>query len=394
MASKLGKVITASTIVTFGIAFGGLYWLYSKTPIGVLAASSVADLMPKDSDQGVEQLTLLGDSFSGHALLRDKAFHQSLVAAGIPLVYAQEIDQLVRTNRLNRGKADLIVTTLDQYLQQRPKGKIVALVVRSVGADGLVLNTPTYPELSNLKSLEQALGQHEGDPSLEFVFASDTASEYMIDLLQAQLPTLDLLQLKPYRATSTADAWQKLETSGDSTLAAMLSEPYLTWARQKGYGVAITSAQVQSPPISVIVASDELLEKHPAMVATFLEVYYRQVDVNVRQAQSLLTLIGQSGNLSRQESAAIVAHLDFFTAIEAKSWFSQGQLAKQVEMTGTVLALEGKIDQIPRDLNDLVNPDPIQIAAQNTQVLIDIVKIDNPELAKRLQGQGSTITID
>jgi OmpA-OmpF porin, OOP family len=207
------------------------------------------------------------------------------------------------------------------------------------------------------------------------------------------LPMLELSKLQPYYAADASDAWKQLQNSDATTLAAMLWEPYLTLARQKGYTVAISSGQVQSPPISVIVASDELLEKNPAVVATFLEVYYRQVDANVRHAQPLLTLIGQAGNLSPQESALIMAHLDFFTAIEAQSWFSEGQLAKHIETTGTILALDGTIAEIPRDLNELVNPEPIQIAAKNTQVLVDIVKTANPELAQRLQGQGNTMMI-
>jgi outer membrane protein OmpA-like peptidoglycan-associated protein len=50
---------------------------------------------------------------------------------------------------LDQGQADLLVTTLDQFIKQQPKGKIVALIDRTIGADAVVLNTQKYPQLKS-----------------------------------------------------------------------------------------------------------------------------------------------------------------------------------------------------------------------------------------------------
>lgn len=122
-------------------------------PAVALPQSSSAQAAPEVSSQGVIQLKLLGDTFSGYSTFRNADFQNVLKEADIEISYADEFDQTLRAQALNEGEADLIVTTLDQFLQQQPKGKIVGLLDHTVGADAVVLNTKQYAELTSLLSL-------------------------------------------------------------------------------------------------------------------------------------------------------------------------------------------------------------------------------------------------
>ena len=51
---------------------------------------------------------------------------------------------------LTAGRADIIVTTLDQYLLEHPEGTVVGIIDQSVGADALALGTAHHPELDSI----------------------------------------------------------------------------------------------------------------------------------------------------------------------------------------------------------------------------------------------------
>ena len=80
-------------------------------------------------------LKALGDSFSGYAPLKDEDFQASLAAKNITLDYGDEPDFPTRAAALGEGKADLIFTSLDQYLAEKPAGKVVALLNQEEGAE-------------------------------------------------------------------------------------------------------------------------------------------------------------------------------------------------------------------------------------------------------------------
>ena len=104
------------------------------------------------------QLTMVGTDFSGHSTFRSAVFQDALKQAGIILNYQVASDQQ-SAELLNQGKADLELTTLDQFLQHQTQGKIVGLINHSVGGDAVVLNTKRYPGLKSLLDLNQLIRQ-------------------------------------------------------------------------------------------------------------------------------------------------------------------------------------------------------------------------------------------
>ncbi|MEL6402704.1 MAG: hypothetical protein AAFR26_27095, partial [Cyanobacteria bacterium J06626_4] len=140
-------VLLTSLVLTGAFMGTGAWWIgnkFSGNPTAI-TRNITAD--------GITKLTLLGDTFSGYSTFRNEDFNATLKEAGIEIDYADEFDQALRAEQLGKGNADLILTTLDQYLQQQPHGKIVGLLDRTVGADAVVLNSKQYPELNSLLDL-------------------------------------------------------------------------------------------------------------------------------------------------------------------------------------------------------------------------------------------------
>ncbi|MHC5731652.1 MAG: hypothetical protein ACYTXY_47745, partial [Nostoc sp.] len=105
---------------------------------------------------------------------------------------------------MNQGKANLLVTTLDQFLKQKPQGKIVGLIDRTIGADAVVLNTKKYSNLKSLLDLNVLIQQMRSQgKQLSITFAGDTPSEYLALMLSTKF---DQFKLSDFQVNKVADA--------------------------------------------------------------------------------------------------------------------------------------------------------------------------------------------
>ena len=339
------------------------------------------------------QLRLLGDTFSGYSTFRNEDFQSVLEETGIDLIYADEFDQTLRAQQLSQGNADLIVTTLDQFLKQQPEGKIVGLLDRTVGADAVVLNTKKYPQLRSLLDLKPLLqdAKAKGE-KLSIAYAGDTPSEYLALVLDTQFDTFNLsdFELKP--VADASEAWQLMQSPIEKVAIAVLWEPYIAQARQEGYNVVLSSQDAPNAIVDVLVASDRLIETNPDIIDALLEKYYRRIDSNARDATQLQTQVAEDGDLSVDDAASIIDGIKFFSAAEAKNWFNDGTLKTRIESTAAVLALANRLDAVPSDPDALYAGDFVTEAANNTQVLIDLIRADNPVLADKLAGKRPVVT--
>jgi len=170
--------LVGTFVITAGL-LGGAAWYLSKAAPNLLGSGTVSDRQHAIAPRSATQLTLLGDTFSGYSTFRNETFQTVLADTGLTLTYGDEFDQAARAAALTEGEADLIVTTLDQYLQQQPAGTIVGLIDHTIGADAVVLNTPKYPTLQSLLELNPLVQQAQSQgQSLKIAFAGDTPSEY------------------------------------------------------------------------------------------------------------------------------------------------------------------------------------------------------------------------
>jgi len=355
-------------------------------------ASNTQNSLSSGNVHALEPLTMVGNTFSGYITFRSAAFQEALKEVGVNLRYQVELDFAKSGNILNQGKTDFLLTTLDQFLQQKAQGKIVGLIDRTVGGDAVVLNTKKYPSLKSLLDLTQLVQQARSQgKQLGIAFAGDSPSEYLALMLSANFEAFKLSDFQVKKVADASDAWNMLQDPNQNVAVAVIWEPYVTQARQKGYTVVLSSKDVPGAIVDVIVASNHLIQSQPKKISQLLEAYYRRIDANVRDATQLQTQIAEDGKLSPSDAAAVLEGINFLTATEAKDWLKNGTLEKRIGSTAAVLTLAGRMDKVPQTPSNLFNAQLITKAADNTQALISVVRADNPELADKLAKKGALV---
>ena len=332
-------------------------------------------------------IKVLGNTFSGYATIRSTEFRYALKKSGITLEYGDEFVQAQLADDLNQGKADIILTTLDQFIQHKPQGKIVALVDRTVGADAIVLNTKEYPQLKSLIDLEQLVKQKQSQGQrLKMIFAGDTPSELLAMILDTKFENFDLADFEVIRVDDATTAWKQMQAPQSNIALAVLWEPLITEARTQGNTVLLSSADAPTVIVDIAVASDRILESNPQAVKEFVEKYYHQIDSSIQNRAVLTSQIAADGNLNDLEAAAVFKGIHFFTSVEAQDWMNSETLDKRIGALAGILALSGTIDEVPPDFKALYNADFVNSAATRTNKLIEMVSQDNPKLAMLLKG--------
>ncbi|MGD1951997.1 MAG: OmpA family protein [Leptolyngbyaceae cyanobacterium] len=357
------------------VSLGVWHWrgtLFSKLPF-----SSVND----DADG----LVILGDTFSGYSTFRSPDFNEELKELGLSLSFENEFDQAQRAARLEDGSADLIVTTLDQYLKHKPEGKIVGLIDRTVGADAVVLNTPKYSQLKSLNDLSQLVAQGN---SLSLAYAVDTPSEFLARVLDIRFNGFNLSDFNQLEVAEASEAWQELQNPNQDIAVAVLWEPFVSQAREQGHTVVLSSEDAPNAILDIIVASDDTIDQESDKLTDFLSAYYRRMDQAAQDDTQLKTLIQTDGNLSPTQADVVIDGIDFFTSVEAGRWMEDGTLSQRIAATAAILVLSGQLSQVP-EAGDLYSNRFIAEAVANTESLIQLVQADDPELAKFLAGDAT-----
>ncbi len=372
-------ILPLALAITASLGIGGFFLIGKKA----------LNFTPNGQNGIANQLTLLGDTFSGYSTFRSQEFQEASNEAGVSIHYEDEFDQAKRADILNQGKANLLVTTLDQFLKQKPQGKIVGLIDRTLGADAVVLNTKKYSNLKSLLDLNLVAQEARSQgKQLSITFAGDTPSEYLALMLSTKFDQFKLSDFQVNKVTDASDAWKLLQDPNQNVAVAVLWEPYVTQARQKGYTVVLSSKDVPGAIVDVIVASNQLIQSQPEKISEFLAAYYRRIDGNLRNPSQFQTQIAKDGKLSSSDASFVLQGIDFFPAVEAQDWLKDGTLEKRIGSTAAVLTLAGKLNQVPQNPKDLFTSQFITKAVSNSQSLINLVRADNPELADKLSGKG------
>ncbi|BDM78611.1 phosphate ABC transporter substrate-binding/OmpA family protein [Acaryochloris marina] len=365
------------------LVFGGGYMglnainLGDPSPLNQLAYGNEA-----------RQLTVLGDTFSGYSTLRADPFAAKITQANLGIRYQDEFDQAARAKALGQ-KADIIVTTLDQYLKHQPEGRIVGLIDKTVGADAVVLNTQQYPELKGLNDIAKV--RASASAPLKLVYSAGTPSEYLAKLLDLKFEGLSLSDFEVVEVEESTQAYELLKSDARVAIA-ILWEPFVSKARKEGNTIVLSSSDVPDAIIDVIVASNQLIQNRPEDLSQFLTLYYQHTDQLIRDAGALSQQIGQDGNLSIQDATSVSKGIDFFTALESHQWMNAGTLAKRIEATSAVLSLTGETAGLVQNPRALYTQDFIAQAVTNSEQLVASIAATDPELAKVLRGQKSSTT--
>ena len=395
MSQENNSTLGISLLVTLGLIGGGIWGVSRLSPnfLASINPSSPSTNGGQTAPRGMQQISLLGDTFSGYSTFRNDTFKKILTESGIQLQYADEFDQASRAEQLSNGKADIIVTTLDQFLLHQPEGKIVGLIDRTVGADAVVLNSKKYPNLKSLLDLNALVAERRAaGESVGIAFAGDTPSEYLALVLDTKFDSFNLSDFEITRVADASEAWDLMQDPEQDIAISVIWEPFVTKARQEGYTVVLSSQDAPKSIVDVIVASNRLLQTKPELVSELLESYYRRIDANVRDSSQLKAQIAEDAGFSEEDAAAVVNGIEFFTAVEANRWFTDETLARRIEATAAVLVLAERLDEVPPNPTQLLMMKAIAQSVENTQTLIDLVRADNPEMADRLEGDKRAIT--
>lgn len=335
---------------------------------------------------GKVKLKALGDTFSGYSTLRNLKFQNALKEANIALSYSDEFDQQARAQAIDKENADIIVTTLDQYLIHQPQGKIVGLIDRTVGADAIVFNNQAYPQLKSLLDLEKLIEQQASKGKwLKIVFAGDTPSEFLATVLDTKFDNFTLSNLEIVEVEDASIAWEMMQQDSDIALG-VLWEPFVSQAQSQGNTIALSSRDAPKTIVDIIVASDRVMANNPEAVTEFISAYYQSIDSGLQDSSLLIHQIAIDGKMEPQEAKTIRNGIQFFSSLEAQKWMTTGILQQRIEAVAAILALAGKIEDIPADSDTLFTAEYLKPAVERTNRLLKTISADNPELAQKLQG--------
>lgn len=327
----------------------------------LLTVGAVAVIWLMFQPQPSKEWLMLGNPFSGFSTFRNEEFKKTLLEKeGISLEFDKKaFDQEKRAQDLNEGKAQFIVTTLDQVIEHEPEGKIVALIDRTIGADAVVLNTVKYPELKSLEALRK-LVEMKGKKKLKIAYAVNNPTEFLAYVFDTESfehfgVDFELSDFEILGYNSTPDVWDKLPNEPDVALA-VLFEPFVTKARKKGYKVIFSTKDEPEAIIDVLVASNRLLKEQPERVSKFLEVYYKHIHRYLYRPERMQEQIkSDDPELSPDEAKNIYEGIHFFTALEANDWLTNGKLEERIKYVTAVLDVDiGKVynTKTPKDFFD------------------------------------------
>ena len=321
------------------VLLAAVVWWVGGGGEGSAAAACPPSEIPAHDDT---TLVVEGDAWSGYAPFRDPAL---LEGTGYSLLYVEQVCQDVRAADLTAGRADIAVTSLDQYLLNHPEGTVVGVIDQSVGADALVLGTANHPELDNVDDIPTLVQQYEeegGKPVL--AFTGNSPSEMLLNELANTTEEVRLSDFELVSVDQSLTAYEMLDA--DEAQLAVIWEPDTSAAREAGHTIALSSADVPNSIVDVIVASDRLIERDRAAVQAVVTAFYTTMDDYLADPTALRAFYAEDGGLDLEATGQLIAGIQLYGSADAKAYLNQpvfpldkAQMQQSVESIESVLAL-------------------------------------------------------
>jgi hypothetical protein len=329
---RVGAGAAALVVVTAGLA----WW---STRDSSAAAPCAASKIPAH-DSGT--LVVEGDAWSGYAPFRDETL---LDGTGYTSVYVEQVCQDVRAADITAGRADIAVTTLDQYLLNHPEGTVVGVIDQSRGADALALGTVHHPELDNIDDLPALVDQYAAQGRAPVLaYTGNSPSEMLLNELANATDELRLADFELVSVDQSATAYKMLEA--DEAQLAVIWEPDTSTARAAGHTIALSSADVPNAIVDVIVAGDRLIDRDPAAVQAVVDAFYATMDDYLARPDELRRFYAEDGGLEVDAAASLIDGIKLYGAREADAFLNEDvfpldspQMAQSVDSIGSLLAL-------------------------------------------------------
>jgi len=281
-----------------------------------------------------------GDPWSGYAPFRP-------IANLLPgkLQYKEELDQAVRACDVTTGRADFEVTTIGQYLKNKPDGSIVGVIDQSQGADALVLNTHDLPYLTSVDWLPKLVADYaQKGKKPVLAYTGNSPSEELMHELSNTFEDFKPDQFDLVSVDQSASALKMLENH--EAQVAIVWEPDTTTARNLGDVVAHSSKDVPNSIVDVIIAGNETIKKNPTAVQDVVGNYYTFMDAKLADKDALTQFIAKDGGLTADQASSVLGGLKLYGTKDANTFLNRNvfpldepQVRQSVKAIGSLLAL-------------------------------------------------------
>ncbi len=285
-------------------------------------------------------LVVEGDPWSGYAPFRPAG---NLLPGR--LQYKEQLDQAVRACDVSSGRADFEVTTIGQYLRNKPDGSIVGVIDQSQGADALVLNTHDIPYLKSIDFVPKLVAEYakKGQKPV-LAYTGNSPSEELMNELSATFEDFKPTDFTLVSVDQSAAALKMLQNH--EAQLAIVWEPDTTTARNDGDVVAYSSKDVPNSIVDVLVARNSLITSDPAAVQQVVDAYYGFMDEKLAHPAELTTFIAADGGLKPAEATSVLDGIKLYGAADADAFMNRNlfpldepQVRQSVKAIGSLLAL-------------------------------------------------------
>jgi OmpA-OmpF porin, OOP family len=306
-------------------------------------AGAAVDCPPSDiPDHGRETLVVEGDAWSGYAPFRQEDL---LAGTGYELVYVEQLCQDVRAADLTAGRADIAVTSLDQYLIHHPEATLVGIIDQSLGADALALGTANHPQLDSVDDIPALVEQYDEDGRKPVLaYTGNSPSEMLLNELANTRDELRLADFELVSVDQSVTAYDMLER--DEAQLAVIWEPETSAARLAGHTVVMDSADVPGAIVDVILVSDQLVERDPEAVRAVVRSFYATMDRYLADEDALIQFYAEDGGLDPRDAGSIIEGIELYGSVEADRFLNEDlfpldvpRIEQSIDSIGSLLAL-------------------------------------------------------
>lgn len=240
------------------------------------------------------------------------------------------------------GELDFLPNTPDAFAiffsERPPKGKLVAGLDESKGADGVVAK-------SEIKTLRDLRGKKVG-------FQSGITSHFLLlyILKRNGLSGRDITQVD----LSAGDAGQAFIAGRLD--AAVTWEPWLSEARRTPNAkVMATSAETPGLIVDVLLASDRALKDNGLAVKSFMKAWYRGLDFIKNNPQEAEPIIAKALGVTTEEVEKMLTTTIFYSPDESRQYLSTK--LPSILRDANDLFFENGVIRVKADLSGMIDPD-------------------------------------
>ncbi|MEM7166945.1 MAG: phosphate ABC transporter substrate-binding/OmpA family protein [Planctomycetota bacterium] len=270
MSSKRSRILVVVVVWLLIIGSGAAAYRYFFAP---RIEEDLISRTRAPNAEGLEEISLALDSFSGYCLFRSSDFSDELAAAGIAVNLVDDgADYARRLRSVSKGTTPLALFTIDAFLKAsadagESPGTIILVVDESQGADALVARKSDVADLDALNRADARV-----------VTTPDSPSETLFRVVRSYFNMDELPEDCWIAADGAEDVLRQLSSkrAGGAPRAYALWEPYVSRALALPEVIKLVdSSKFDGYIIDVLVAQREFLVQNEVLVESFVKAYLR-----------------------------------------------------------------------------------------------------------------------